>query len=495
MIPMADVNLHLTGDIHAVTAATNLLAAAIDTRILHEKTQKTPALFRRLVPEESWTTAQVARLRKVGIAAEKKPKDLTPEEMERFARLSIDPSTIFIRRVVDVNDRLLRVITIGQGEAEKGFERKTGYDISVASELMAVLALASSQKDLSERLARIVVAKSTAGEPVTVEDLCIGGALEGLLNEAIMPNLIQTLEGTPVLMHAGPFANIAHGQSSILADAIALRLAGPEGFCVTEAGFGADMGFEKYVAIKSRASGIGADCAVLVVTVRAIKMHGEGIAETNKQDPATVNLVELGCANVRRHIRNTVRYGAQVVVAINARPEDTPEDYEIISRAAREEGAFAAVPTHGWASGSGGAADLARAVVEATAGRESKPLQHLYALDDTVEQKIRAVATKIYGASDVSFTQTARDEIAWIERHNLHRVPICMSKTPLSFSHDPEIRGAPEGFVLPVTSVRFSNGAGFVVALCGDVQTMPGLPTRPAYFDVHVENGQVQGLF
>ena len=284
VIPMSDVNLHLTGDIHAVSAAHNLLAAAVDARYLHEETQKTAALYKRLVPKD-FVPLQRDRLVKVGIEPSKKRDELTEEEMERFARLDIDPETIAIRRVVDCNDRMLRSITVGQGSSEKGLQRTTGYDIAVASELMAILALATSPSDLRQRVGRVVVAKSKQvsspllsfsfdlcleGEAITADDVGVGGAIAALMQDALMPNLLQTIEGTPVFIHAGPFANIAHGQSSVLADQMALLLAGPQGFCVTESGFGADMGFEKFMSLKSRASGISPDCAVLTVTVKVI---------------------------------------------------------------------------------------------------------------------------------------------------------------------------------------------------------------------------------
>lgn len=495
VIPMADVNLHLTGDIHAVTAANNLLCAAVDARVLHERSQKTGPLYRRLVPK-GFVQVQLDRLRRLGIN-KTDPKDLTPEEIERFSRLNIDPKTISVRRVIDCNDRFLRGITIGQGSGEAGFERQTGFDIAVASEVMAILALAKDAEDLKRRLKLIVVARDSNGNPITVDDIGCGGAMAALMNDAIMPNLLQSLEGTPIFMHAGPFANVAHGQSSILADEMALRLAGPDGFCVTESGFGADMGFEKFVAIKSRASGVAPDCAVLVASVRALRMHGEVLlGEEGAKD--RMKSLEVGCINMRRHIRNVrTHYGTPVVVAITRPTDDSPEEHKILEKAALEEGAYACVPTYGWSHGSKGAAPLAKAVMEVCDKQTRTPeLRQLYNVEDSIEQKIRTVAQKIYGASDISLSPEAREQIDWITRSGLHKVPICMAKTPLSFSHDPEIKGAPEGFVFPVTSVRVSAGAGFVYPLAGAMQTMPGLSTRPGFFDIDVDKeGVVKGLF
>src|SRR5579863_3078483 len=345
IIPMEEFNLHLTGDIHAIIAANNLLAAAIDTRMLHEKnTPDDQVLFERLCPADKegnrrFSPVMLRRLRKLGIF-KKDPNELTPEERSRFARLDIDPDTITWRRVTDTNDRMLRQITIGQGPEEKGMTRVTGYDISVASEIMAVLALTTGLADMRERLGRMVIGASFGGEPVTADDLGVGGALTVLMKDAIMPNLMQTLEGTPAMIHAGPFANIAHGNSSIVADQIALKLVGPEGYVLTEAGFGADMGFEKFFNIKCRYSGLVPDCVVLVATIRALKMHGGGPKVVAGQALAHVyteenlDLLEKGCSNLIRLIGNARSFGIPVVVAVNRFKNDTDAEVNLVRRLA-----------------------------------------------------------------------------------------------------------------------------------------------------------------
>eukprot|EP00879_Flechtneria_rotunda_P027022 GHRR01028880.1.p1 GENE.GHRR01028880.1~~GHRR01028880.1.p1 ORF type:complete len:475 (+),score=124.22 GHRR01028880.1:157-1581(+) len=334
VIPMEELNLHLTGDIHAISAANNLLAAAIDARMFHESAQKDEALFRRLCPTDKhgkrhFVPVMLDRLRRLGID-KTNPDDLIPEEVSKFVRLDIDPNAVTWRRVVDINDRFLRGITVGQGPEERGQERKTGFDIAVASEIMAVLALATDLADMRQRLGRMIVATDTKGQPVTADDLGVGGALTVLLKDAIEPTIMQTLESTPVLVHAGPFANIAHGNSSVVADQMGLKLVGAHGYVVTEAGFGADIGLEKFINIKCRASGLTADCAVIVATVRALKMHGGGppvVAGTPLPHAylnADVDLLKAGCSNLTRHIENTRKYGIPVVVAINAFATDSP---------------------------------------------------------------------------------------------------------------------------------------------------------------------------
>lgn len=390
VIPMSDVNLHLTGDIHAVAAAHNLMCAAVDARILHEGSQSTEALFKRLIKKNRFAAPQLEWLRKLGIH-KTDPSTLTPEEMERFARLNMDPATVSIRRVVDCNDRFLRSITIGH--SEKGFERQSGFDIAVSSEVMAILALAKDLPDLRQRLSRIIVARNKNGDAVTAGDVGVAGAMAALLHDAIRPNLLQTLEGTPLFLHAGPFANIAHGQSSVLADEMALRLVGPNGFVVTESGFGSDMGWEKFVAIKSRASGTAPDCAVLVVSSRAMREHGAALVG-EKASPR--EQLEAGSANLRRHVSNIrTHYGTPVVVAITRPEEDKSDEHQILARVAKEAGAFACIATHGWQAGSKGAQALAEAVLGATAGKPTPPLRQLYSLEDSLENKIRAVATKV----------------------------------------------------------------------------------------------------
>ncbi|KAJ3361354.1 tetrahydrofolate synthase [Allomyces javanicus] len=516
VIPMDEFNLHLTGDIHAVTAANNLLAAAIDARMFHEATQSDTALFNRLCPAQKGKPAKFAdvmfkRLQKLGIT-KTDPAELTPEEKRRFARLDIDPETITWQRGVDINDRFLRQITVGQAPTEKGMERKTGFDIAVASECMAVLALCTDLRDMRERLGRMVVASSKAGEPVTADDLGIGGALTVLMRDAIKPTLMQTLEGTPVLVHAGPFANIAHGNSSILADQIAMKLATPlsgssskPGYVVTEAGFGADIGMEKFFNIKCRASGLAPNAAVLTSTIRALKMHGGGPAVTpGKPLPAeyrteNLDLLRVGVANMQKHIRNAVAYGVPVVVAINVFSTDTPAEIEVVAQAAREAGAFDAVPCTHWAEGGKGAVALAEAVERAcnAAAANGAKFQYLYPLEMPLADKIRAIATKTYGADDIELSELAAAKLATYTAQGFGHLPVCMAKTHLSFSHDPERKNVPTGFVLPIRDVRLSAGAGFVYPLVGTMQTMPGLPTRPCFFDVDLdlETGRVKGLF
>lgn len=366
---MDEFNLHLTGDIHAITAANNLLAAAIDTRIFHEASQSDKALFNRLCPankegKRSFANVMFRRLKKLGIS-KTNPDELTPEEIKRFARLDIDPDSITWRRVMDVNDRFLRKITIGQGPEEKGMTRETAFDISVASEIMAVLALTTSLADMRERLGRMVIGNSRAGEPITADDLGVGGALTVLMKDAINPTLMQTLEGTPVLVHAGPFANIAHGNSSVVADKIALKLVGKGGFVVTEAGFGADIGTEKFMNIKCRYSGLTPQCAIIVATIRALKMHGGGpeVVAGKPLDHAylseNVGLVEAGCVNLVRHICNTRAYGVNVVVAINKFASDSEAEMNVVRNAALAAGAFdAVVCTHHAHGGKGAVSPL-----------------------------------------------------------------------------------------------------------------------------------------
>ncbi len=501
VIPMEDFNLHLTGDIHAVSIATNLLAAALDTRMFHESRQSDEALFRRLFPVKNGVR-QIPRgyryrMEKLGI----KPEDLDnlpPDKLRQLVRLDVDPSTITLRRVVDVNDRLLREVEIGLGPDEKGFTRRTGFDISVASEIMAILALATSLKDLRERLGRIVVGLDRQGNPVTAEDLAVAGALTVLMKDALKPNLMQTLEGTPVFVHAGPFANIAHGNSSIVADYIALKLAD---YVITEAGFGADIGFEKFADIKTRYSGLTPNAAVMVATVRALKMHGGGpkVSPGKPLDPAytqeNLDLLRAGLPNLIHHIQTVRKYGIPVVVAINAFSTDTPAEHELIRQAALEAGAFDAVVTRHWELGGEGAVDLAKAVMKAT--EQPSQFRFLYDLDLPIKEKIEIIAREVYGADGVDFEPLAEERIAEYTRLGYDKLPICIAKTHLSISHDPNLKGAPRGFRVPVRDIRLSAGAGFLYPLVGKIRTMPGLPTRPAYMDVDLdlETGRVVGLF
>ncbi|KAF7725149.1 tetrahydrofolate synthase [Apophysomyces ossiformis] len=510
IIPMDEFNLHMTGDLHAVTAANNLLAAAIDARIFHENTQSDKALFNRLCPTQkgvkTFAPVMLKRLQKLGIT-KTDPSELTTEEIRRFARLDIDPATITWQRVMDTNDRFLRKLTIGEAATEKGMRRQTGFDITVASEVMAVLALAMDLKDLRNRLGNMVIANSKAGDPITADDLGIGGALTVLMKEAIKPNLMQTLEGTPVIVHAGPFANIAHGNSSILADKIALKLAGSDGgpamdagYVVTEAGFGADMGMEKFFDIKCRVSGLVPDAVVLVATVRALKMHG-GAPEVipGKALPAAyseenLEFLEKGCANMTKHIKNAKKFGIAVVVAINRFTSDTETEMELIRKIALAAGADDAVACDNWARGGLGAIDLGRAVIKACA--QDKQFRFLYDLDIPIQTKIETICKEIYGAEGVEFSDVAKEKIDVYTKQGFGSLPICMAKTQYSFSHDPALKGAPSGFTVPIRDVRVSAGAGFIYPLVGDMQTMPGLPTRPCFFEVDLdESGRVIGLF
>ncbi|XP_010500615.1 PREDICTED: formate--tetrahydrofolate ligase [Camelina sativa] len=504
VIPMDEFNLHLTGDIHAITASNNLLAAAIDTRIFHETSQSDKALFNRLCPpnkegKRSFSDIMFRRLTKLGIS-KTSPEELTPEEIKKFARLDIDPASITWRRVMDVNDRFLRKITIGQGPEEKGMTRETGFDISVASEIMAVLALTTSLGDMRERLGKMVVGNSKAGEPITADDLGVGGALTVLMKDAINPTLMQTLEGTPVLVHAGPFANIAHGNSSIVADKIALKLVGPGGFVVTEAGFGSDIGTEKFMNIKCRYSGLTPQCAIVVATVRALKMHGGGpdVVAGRPLDRAyvseNVSLVEAGCVNLAKHISNTKAYGVNVVVAVNMFSTDTEAELNAVRKFSVDAGAFDAVICSHHAHGGKGAVDLGIAV-EKACQNITHPLRFLYPLDISIKDKIEAIA-KSYGASGVEYSDQAEKQIEMYTQQGFSNLPICMSKTQYSFSHDASKKGAPTGFVLPIRDVRGSIGAGFIYPLVGTMSTMPGLPTRPCFYEIDIDTvtGKVRGL-
>jgi methylenetetrahydrofolate dehydrogenase (NADP+)/methenyltetrahydrofolate cyclohydrolase/formyltetrahydrofolate synthetase/formate--tetrahydrofolate ligase len=469
IIPMEDFNLHLTGDIHAITVAHNLVAAAIDTRMYHESRQADDGLAKR------------------GIK-----------------RLDIDPATLTWNRVVDVCDRTLRQIQVGlndddlaDGSPSPIFPRKTGYDITVASELMAILALTTGLKDLRARVGRVVIASSKAGKPVTLEDLGVAGAVTVLLRDALMPNLMQTLEGQPAFVHAGPFANIAHGNSSILADQIALRLGD---YVVTESGFGADIGMEKFFDIKCRYSGLIPNTVVLVATIRALKMHGGGPKVTpgapldKAYTSENLELLEKGGANLAHHIGIARKFGVPVVVAINRFGSDTESEIALVKRIAEQAGAEAAVMSDHWASGGEGARELAEAVVAAC--QKPSNFKFLYPLDLPLKKKIEIIAKEVYGADGVAFEPLAEKQIAFYESAGFGNLPICMAKTHLSLSHDPSLKGVPKGFTVPVREVRASVGAGFVYPLLGEMSTMPGLPTNPAFMQIDIdENGRIVGLF
>jgi methylenetetrahydrofolate dehydrogenase (NADP+)/methenyltetrahydrofolate cyclohydrolase/formyltetrahydrofolate synthetase len=505
VVSMEDFNLHLTGDIHAVGSAHNLLAAAIDNRIAKEARWSTDYLAKALCPDDEYTPSMRKRLAKLGIESER-PSDLSDADKERMFRLNIDPYSVQWRRVVDVSDAALRNIVLGLGPRNDGPTRQSGYDITVASEIMAALALCSDLADLRERMGRIIIGTSAPGgmqhknevQPITAEDLNVAGALTVLLREAIMPNLMQTLAGSPAFVHCGPFANIAQGNSSIIADKIALKLAD---YVVTESGFGADCGMEKFFDIKCRVSGLVPNCVVLVSTVRALKMHGGGpkVVAGKPLDRAYIEenleLLENGLPNLLQHIENILKFGVPVVVAINRFKDDTDAEIDLIRRRARETGAEDAIESSVWMDGAKGGAALAEAVVKAC--EKPSSFKFLYPDDISIKEKIETVAREIYRAQEVSYTPEAEAKIKLFTQMGLSYLPLCMAKTHLSFTHDPALKGTPRGWTLPITDVRASVGAGFLYPLCGTMRTMPGLPTRPAFTDVDIdlETGRVVGLF
>jgi formate--tetrahydrofolate ligase len=449
VVPMEEINLHFTGDIHAVAAAHNLLAAMVDASILHGNP------------------------------------------------LGIDPLAVTWPRVVDLNDRALRRIVIGLGGPDNGAPRETGFEIAVASEVMAILGLASGYRDLRERLGRIVAGRDRAGSPVTAEALRAAGAMAALMRDAVKPNLVQTLEGTPAFVHAGPFANIAHGNSSILADRLGLGLAD---CVVTESGFGADMGLEKFVDIKCRASGLVPDAVVMVCTIRALKVHSGRyqVVAGKPVDPAVlredVGAVAEGCANLDKQIENARLYGLPVVVAVNAFPTDTEAEVAVVRERALAAGAEGAWPSDVYARGGAGAEELAAAVLKAT--ERPKAFRFLYDLDRPIAEKIDTIVTRVYGGDGVDVLPAAERAIARWTELGYGALPVCMAKTHLSLSHDPRLGGRPRGFRVPVRDVRLSAGAGFLYALCGDMLTMPGLPSQPNAWRIDLdEHGDVHGLF
>jgi methylenetetrahydrofolate dehydrogenase (NADP+) / methenyltetrahydrofolate cyclohydrolase / formyltetrahydrofolate synthetase len=461
IVPMEDFNLHLTGDIHAVGVAHNLAAAAIDGRMLHE---------RRLGDRS---------LERIGLR-----------------RLDIDPFSILWNRVVDVEDSAARQIIIGLGGPTNGIPRQTGFDITVASEVMAILALSTGVQDMRERLGRIVVATDKSGNPVTTEDLGVAGAMAVLMKDALMPNLMQTLQNTPAFVHAGPFANIAHGNSSVVADQVAVKLAD---YVVTESGFGADVGMEKFFDIKCRVSGLIPNCVVLVSTVRALKMHG-GLGKVVAGKPLPKELTQenleylgKGAANMVANINIARRFGIPVVVAINRFTDDTDREIELVRRIAVDAGAEDAVPSEHWAKGGAGAVDLANAVIAAC--ERPSNFNFLYPVDIPIKDKIEAIATKVYGADGVDYLPEAEAKVQLYTRLGYDKLPICMAKTHLSLTHDPSLKGVPKGWRLPIRDIRASVGAGFLYPLCGDMRTMPGLPRRPVFVDIDLDcDGQVKGL-
>ena len=468
IIPMDEFNLHLTGDIHAIGVAHNLVAAAIDARWYHES---------RLDDEQ---------LTEIGLK-----------------RIGIDQFNLQWNRVVDVNDRALRNVMVGLGGRIDGIPRQSGFDITVASELMAILALvdgedyASTLTNLRRRVGRAVIGTSTTGKPITLEDLGVAGAVTVLLKETINPTIMQTLEGQAAFVHAGPFANVAHGNSSIVADRIALHLGD---YVVTESGFGADMGMEKFMDIKCRTSGLVPDCVVLVATVRALKTHGGGpnvvAGRPLAVEYTTENLELLGAGmdNLVAHIENVAKFGVPVVVAINRFPTDTAAEIDLIRRAGIGAGAVDARLADNWENGGDGAIELAGAVVKAA--ETGTDFSFLYPLEASIKDKIETIARQIYGADGVKYSLVAERQIKNYEATGFGDLAICMAKTHLSISHDPQMKGRPTDYTIPVREVRASVGAGFIYPLLGEMRTMPGLGSTPAYLNVDIDdNGNVVGLF
>jgi formate--tetrahydrofolate ligase len=441
VVPMDQINLHFTGDFHAITSANNLLAAMIDNHIY-------------------WGNA-----------------------------LGIDARRVSWRRCLDMNDRALRSIVGSLGGVANGFPREDGFDITVASEVMAVFCLSRNLDELQERLGRMIVAQKRDGTAVTAKDLKADGAMAVLLKDALAPNLVQTLEGSPAFVHGGPFANIAHGCNSVMATRLGLKLAD---VVVTEAGFGADLGAEKFVDIKCRQAGLKPSCAVVVATVRALKMHG-GVAR-NALGTENVAAVQKGVANLARHVENLGKFGLPVVVGVNHFTSDTDAEFAAIRDAMAKQGVEAISCTH-WGDGSAGAEALARAVQQKITLGEAKPAP-LYPDGMPLAEKIRTIAQQIYRASDIMMTEAVARRLEGFEKAGFGHVPVCIAKTQYSFTSDPAVMGAPEGHTLPVREVRLSAGAGFVVAICGDIMTMPGLPRTPAAEAIHLrEDGEIEGLF
>lgn len=440
VVPMEDINLHFTGDFHAITSAHNLLAAVIDNHI------------------------------------------------QQGNALDLDVRRITWKRVVDLNDRALRNIICGLGGKAHGVPRETGFDITVASEMMAILCLTSDLEDMKKRLGNIIIGYTRSGRPVRAEELNVTGALTLLFKDSIKPNLVQTLEGTPALIHGGPFANIAHGCNSVMATKYALKMAD---YTVTEAGFGADLGAEKFLDIKCRFTGFKPDAVVIVATIRALKMHG-GLAKT---ELATENIEALkkGMTNLAKHIENIQKFGLPIVVAINAFPTDTENELQELKALCESMGASVSI-SEAWAKGGEGAIDLAQKVIEAT--EKPSNFQYMYDINDSIKDKINAIATKIYGADGVNYTPAVEKTIAEFEAEGLDKMPICMAKTQYSLSDDQFKLGAPTGFKITVRELRISAGAGFIVALTGNILTMPGLPKKPAAENMDIDiNGKITGLF
>ena len=445
VVPMEQINLHFTGDFHAITSANNLLAAMLDNHVY-------------------WGNA-----------------------------LDIDPRRVSWRRVLDMNDRALRRMVSSLGGVANGFPREDGFDITVASEVMAVFCLARDLADLEERLGRMVVARSRAKAPVTAADMEAAGAMTVLLRDALQPNLVQTIAGSPALVHGGPFANIAHGCNSVIATRTALKLAD---YVVTEAGFGADLGAEKFFDIKCRKAGLAPACAVIVATVRALKMHG-GVArdDLGRED---LEALRRGSVNLARHVTNVRRFGVPVVVAINHFATDTPAEHALLAEICSGELGVEAVQCRHWAEGARGAEALARAVtalVERPRVPADTGFHPLYADELPLWDKVRLVATEIYGAAEITADAAVQTQFAELQAAGYGHLPVCIAKTQYSFSTDPTLRGAPSGHVVPIREVRLSAGAGFLVVICGEIMTMPGLPRRPAAVQIRLDaQGRVEGL-
>lgn len=461
VVPMEDFNLHLTGDIHAICSAHNLGAAALDTRLFHEQREGYEAF----------------------------------EQRSGLKALRIDPDRIVWRRVMDHNDRALRQITVGEqtpGMAtnENGVPRSTGFDIAVASELMAILALATSLKDMRERFGKVIMAYNMDGEPITAEDLQVAGAMAVIMKEAIKPTLMQNLEGGASFVHAGPFANIAHGNSSIVADQIALKLAD---YVVTEAGFGSDMGLEKYCNIKVRAGGKAPDVAALVCSLRGLKSHSgdfkivAGRPLDRGMIEANLSALEKGVSNLRYHINNVKKYGLPCVVAINRFPEDTQEELDWLLAKAKELGADGAAISEGFVHGGKGCVAVAEEI-ERICNEHKPTFSYLYNSEDDIVTKLNDLVIKGYGGNKVVISDEAMAQIKVLEEKGYGNLPVCMAKTQLSVSHDPSLKGEPTGFDVPVREVRLSAGAGFVYALCGSIMTMPGLGSLPGYMKIDIDD-------
>ena len=436
VVPMEDLNLHFTGDLHAITAANNLLSALIDAHLMHGNV------------------------------------------------LGLDPGSISWRRCLDMNDRSLRDVVTGLGGKANGYPRQTGFDITAASEIMALVAVARDLHDLRERLGKITVGQTYDGDPVTAEQLRAAGSLAVVLKEAVKPNLVQTLEGQPAFVHCGPFANIAHGNNSLVADRVALKLGD---YVVTESGFASDMGMEKFFDITCRIGDLRPDAVVLVATVRALKHHAG--------DPdGGLDAIEIGAQNLARHIGIVNGYGLQAVVGVNAFPTDTDEELETVRKLALEHGAYASEVNQAFERGGEGATALAEAAI--AAAEQPSSFEFAYPLDAPIEEKIRLIATRVYGADGIDLLPAAKQKAAAFEQSGLGELPICMAKTHLSLTHDPALKNAPTGFRVPVRDLRPYTGAGWIVALCGDMMTMPGLGKNPAAFAIDIDaNGDTVGLF